>query len=260
MKDTLSTLNRRLQRLPVIGPMLTRVSELERATLAIIALAAVAFYGFLALAEDVLEGETHSLDERILLALRETTDRSDPIGPPWFEESMRDLTALGGTTILTLITLAVLAYLILVGKRHTALMVTVSIAGGAILSSLLKWGIGRPRPDLVPHGMEVYTASFPSGHSTMSAVVYLTLGALLARAQPRQRVKVFLLTLAASVTVIVGISRVYLGVHWPTDVLGGWALGAGWACLSWLVMLWLQERGEVEREAQPVLPGDKPAT
>ncbi len=260
MKEALSTLNRRLQRLPVIGPMLLRVSELERATLAIIALAALAFYGFLALAEDVLEGEVHSLDERILLALRETGDRSDPIGPPWFEESMRDLTALGGTTLLTLMTLAVLAYLVLVRKRQTALMVAVSVAGGAILSSALKWGIGRPRPDLVPHGMDVYTASFPSGHSTMSAVVYLTLGALLARSQPRQRVKVFLLAMAAGLTVIVGVSRVYLGVHWPTDVLGGWALGASWACLCWLIMLWLQERGEVEREAQPDLPGDKPTS
>ena len=152
--------------------------------------------------------------------------------------------------------LAVLVYLLLVGKRLTAFMVFVSVAGGTVLSSALKWGIGRPRPDLVPHGMEVYTASFPSGHSTMSAVVYLTLGALLARTQPRWRVKVFLLGLAASVTVIVGISRIYLGVHWPTDVLGGWALGAGWACLCWLALLWLQMRGEVEPEGKPPAEGN----
>ena len=251
MKHMISTVNRRLRAVPLVGPLLVRVSALERRTLAIIAAAALAFYGFLVLAEDVLEGETFSLDERILLMFRETANRSDPIGPPWFEEAMRDLTALGGTTLLTLVTLASLAYLLLESKRHTAILVAVSVAGGALLSSLLKWGIGRPRPDLVPHGMDVYTASFPSGHSTMAAVVYLTLGALLARAQPRQSVKVFLLVLAAGVTVIVGISRVYLGVHWPTDVLGGWALGAGWACLCWLAMLWLQAHGEVEQETSP---------
>lgn len=250
MKRTLAAFGTRLQRLPVIGPVFSRVSQMERVTLAVIAFTALAFYAFFGLADEVLEGATHALDERILLLLREPGNPSDPIGPGWLEESVRDLTALGGTTILTLVTLAVLIYLLLIGKRLTAFMVFISVAGGTALSSGLKWGIGRPRPDLVPHGMEVYTASFPSGHSTMSAVVYLTLGALLARSQPQQRVKIFLLALAASVTVIVGISRIYLGVHWPTDVLGGWALGAGWACLCWLVLLWLQMRGEVEPEGR----------
>ncbi len=250
MTQTPNTFGSRLRRIPLLGPVFSRVSEMERVTLAVIMTTALAFYAFLALADEVLEGETHRLDERILLALRETGDRSDPIGPRWLEESVRDLTALGGTTILTLVTAAVLIYLLLIGKRLTAFMVLVSVAGGTVLASVLKWGIARPRPDLVPHGMEVYTSSFPSGHSTMSAVVYLTLGALLARSQPQQRVKVFLLVLAAAVTVIVGVSRVYLGVHWPTDVLGGWALGAGWACLCWLVLLWLQMRGEVEPEGR----------
>lgn len=250
MKQTLSAMGTRLREIPVIGPALARVSEMERVTLAVIMIAALAFYAFIGLADEVMEGETHRLDEMILLALREPGDSSDPLGPGWLEESVRDLTALGGTTILTLVTLAALIYLLLIGKRLTAFMVFVSVAGGTVLSSVLKWGIARPRPDLVPHGMEVYTSSFPSGHSTMSAVVYLTLGALLARAQPQQRVKIFLLVLAATVTVIVGISRVYLGVHWPTDVLGGWALGAGWACLCWLLLLWLQMRGQVEPEAR----------
>lgn len=248
MKRMISDMNRRLRAAPLVGPLLMRVSALERMTLAVIVTATLAFYVFLVLAQDVLAGETFSLDEHILLLFRDATDRMSPLGPPWFEEAMRDLTALGGTTLLTFVTLAALAYLLLEGKRHTAILVAVSVAGGTILSSVLKWGIGRPRPDLVPHGMAVYTASFPSGHSTMSAVVYLTLGALLARAQPRQSVKVFLLGLAVGVTVIVGVSRVYLGVHWPSDVMGGWALGAGWACLCWLAMLWLQSQGEVERE------------
>ncbi|TCT08233.1 phosphatase PAP2 family protein [Aquabacter spiritensis] len=250
MKRILSPLLAGLSRIPVLGPVFSRVGEMERVTLAIIASAALAFYAFLAIADEVTENETRQIDERILLALRAPGDASDPIGPRWMEEAVRDITALGGTTILTLVTLAVLIYLLLIHKRLTALMVFVSVAGGTVLSSALKWGFARPRPDLVPHGMEVYTSSFPSGHSTMSAVVYLTLGALLARSQPRQRVKVFLLVLAACVTVIVGVSRVYLGVHWPTDVLGGWALGAGWACLCWLILLWLQMHGDVEPEGR----------
>ncbi|MFG1424059.1 phosphatase PAP2 family protein [Roseixanthobacter liquoris] len=249
MNPLLSAVRTRLHAIPLLGPVFTRVSGLERTTLAIVGLSAAALYFFLALAGEVMEGETRGLDETILLALRNPADRSDPLGPPWLEESMRDLTALGGTTILVLVTLAVIAYLLLVRRRLTALMVLGSIAGGALLSSTVKILFDRARPDLVPHGMAVYSASFPSGHSMMSAVVYLTLGALLARAQVRQRVKVYLLGLAAFVTVIVGLSRLYLGVHWPTDVLGGWALGAAWAAGCWLVMLWLQTRGEMEPEA-----------
>lgn len=228
--------------------MLATASGMERATLAVLGFSAAAFYLFIAVADEVMEGEAGSLDREILLALRTPGDRSDPLGPPWLEETMRDFTALGGTGVLTLLTLLVLAFLMMTRKRHAALLVAFSVAGGTALSQVLKWGFDRPRPDLVPHGMAVYSQSFPSGHAMLSAVVYLTLGALLARTQARTRVKVFLLASAAVLTVIVGISRIYLGVHWPTDVLGGWALGAAWASACWLLMLWLQRKGEVEGE------------
>ena len=117
-----------------------------------------------------------------------------------------------------------------------------------LLSSGLKGLFDRPRPDLVPHAVEVYTMSFPSGHATLSAVTYLTLGALLARVQPRRRVKAYLLGVAVLLAVLIGASRVYLGVHWPTDVLAGWCVGAAWAMLCWTVATWLQRRGEVEGE------------
>ena len=148
---------------------------------------------------------------------------------------MRDITALGGVTVTTLMTLVAAGFLVLSGKRHAALFVVVSIAGAALLSSGIKLGFERPRPDLVPHGVEVYTASFPSGHATGAAATYLTLGALLARFQSRRRLKVYLLSLAVLLTVLIGLSRLYLGVHWPSDVLAGWTLGASWALLCWLV-------------------------
>jgi undecaprenyl-diphosphatase len=131
-------------------------------------------------------------------------------------------------------------------KGYAALFVLGSVAGGVLISQAMKWAYARPRPDLVPHGTEVFTASFPSGHSMMSAVVYLTLGALLARTQSERRVKTYVLAVAVLLTVLVGASRVYLGVHWPTDVLAGWALGGMWALICLLVMGWLQARGKVE--------------
>jgi undecaprenyl-diphosphatase len=237
-----------------------RWAQREFAVLAALALAAAAIWGFAELADDVLEGETRAFDEWVLLALRSATDRSDPLGPGWLEELMRDITGLGGTGILTFITLAVAGFLALERKTHAALLVVVAVGGGMLLSTLLKMGFDRPRPDLVPHGSIVYTASFPSGHSMLAAVAYLTLGALLARVQPRLLLKLYLLGLATLLTVAVGASRVYLGVHWPTDVIAGWAIGAAWALFCWAAALWLQRRGQVESpgpdpEAAPPEPG-----
>lgn len=218
----------------------------EFALLVALVIAASAIWGFAELADEVLEGDTHAFDERILLALRSASDPSDPLGPSWVEELMRDLTALGSMGLLTIITLAVSAFLALERKTHAALFVLLAVGGGVLLSTLLKLGFDRPRPDLVPHGSTVYTASFPSGHAMLAAVVYLTLGALLARVQPRRLLKLYLLGLAILLTVAVGASRVYLGVHWPTDVVAGWAIGAAWALLCWAAALWLQRRGQVE--------------
>jgi undecaprenyl-diphosphatase len=218
----------------------------EAAPLLGLLLAAAGLWGFASLASEVLEGDTRALDRAILLALRNPADHADPIGPRWFEEVARDVTALGGNAVLTALTLAVIGYLVLARKRGAALLVAVSVGGGTALSSLLKLGFARPRPDLVPHAMEVYTASFPSGHAMLSAVTYLTLGALLMRVQPRWRLRLYILVLAVLATLLVGASRVYLGVHWPTDVLAGWCAGAAWALLCWLAALRLQRAGRVE--------------
>ncbi len=163
-------------------------------------------------------------------------------------KSGRDFTALGGVAVLVLISLSALGYLLLARRYRAALFASIAVPGGMLLSTVMKMGYDRARPDLVPHETMVYTASFPSGHSMMSAVTYLTLAALLIRVQPALRLKAYLLIMATLLTLLVGVSRVYLGVHWPTDVLAGWTAGAAWAALCWLVMRWMQRRGQVETE------------
>lgn len=188
---------------------------------------------FLQLADEVMEGETHGFDSAILLAFR-TANPADPIGPAWLEIVMSDLTALGGHTILTLISTLAVIYLLIRKKQSSALLVAASGLSGMALNHLLKTGFDRPRPDLVSHLAEVHTLSFPSGHAMLAAIIYLTLGVLLARNEPSHPLKAFILGTAMVLTFLVGLSRIYLGVHWPTDVLAGWCIGAAWAlaCLQ----------------------------
>ena len=218
----------------------------EPQVLAALLLIAGAVWSFAELADDVLEGETADFDERVLLSLRTADDPTDPLGPGWFEEMARDITGLGGFGVLALLTLAAAGYLMLLRKGHTALYLVLAIGSGILMSTLLKNLYDRPRPDLVPHAQVVYTSSFPSGHSMMSAVVFLTLGAILAGVQANLRLRAYLLGVAALLALLVGASRVYLGVHWPTDVFAGWTAGAAWALLCWTIAERLRRRGSVE--------------
>ena len=199
-------------------------------------------WGFMAIAEAVMVQDTHALDEALLLALRNPADPRDPLGPQWLEEVARDLTALGSVGVLTLVTVGALVYLLLARRARAAGFTAVAVGGGMLLTNLLKLGFGRPRPDLVPHEAVVYTASFPSGHAMMAAITYLTLAAMLSRIERRWHIKAYLLLVAVCVTVVVGVSRIYLGVHWPTDVLAGWAVGAAWAALCWLIARGVQRK------------------
>ena len=201
---------------------------------------------FLGLTDEIREGEQFRLDRAILLMFREAGDPAEPIGPEWLESAVRDVTALGGTTIIAMVTLAAAGYLMMSSKRHAALLLLAAILGAVLLSFAIKAGIERPRPELFPHGTPVYTASFPSGHATGAAATYLTLGALLARFQRARRLKIYFMTVAVLLTLLIGISRLYLGVHWPTDVLAGWTLGSCWALLCWMVARQLQRSGAVE--------------
>jgi undecaprenyl-diphosphatase len=187
---------------------------------------------FSEIVDEVGEGEARWLDEGLLYALR-TNDPADPIGPRWFEETVAEITALGGFGVLALVTLLAIGYVLVQGKWGAALMLFIATLGGTAISEGLKVGFARPRPDLVAHAVDVTSMSFPSGHAMLSAVTYLTLGALLARTQRQRRLRAYILGAAVLLTFIIGASRIYLGVHWPTDVLAGWCLGAAWALICW---------------------------
>jgi undecaprenyl-diphosphatase len=215
-------------------------------TLAVLFAIGALVLAFGQIAEDALAGDATKFDQRVLLLFRSASDLSDPIGPPWMEEMARDITALGSYSVLGVIVCAVVIYLVMAQQRATAFWVLAAISGGILLSNLLKLVYERPRPDLVPHAVRVFTTSFPSGHATLSAITYLTLGALLASLHDSMRFKIYFLSIAILLTIAIGISRIYLGVHYPTDVLSGWCIGAAWAALCWTIFRWLQHRGQVE--------------
>lgn len=232
-----------------------RAAGVELGLAVVLALVAASLWAFAELADEVMEGETRAFDIAILFALRTPGDPADPLGPAWVEEMARDVTGLGGIGVLTFLTLAAAVLLWLQRRRWTALYVLGAVGSGVTLSNAAKAFFDRPRPDLVPHGSLVYTASFPSGHSLMAAVVYLTLAALVARSFPERRLRAYVVALAILVTLAVGASRVYLGVHWPTDVLAGWAAGGAWALACAALAHALARRGAIEAVDDGPPPG-----
>lgn len=187
------------------------------------------------IAEDVFANESRAFDTTIIKAMRQAGDLATPIGPSWLENAFRDITSLGGTTVIVLVTVIATAYLITAGRTRLGLLTGASVALGAGVEKLMKIGFDRARPDVVPHLVVVHSLSFPSGHAMLSAMTYLTLGALLAEAQTNWRLRIYVLATSVCLTLLIGISRVYLGVHWPTDVLAGWTAGAAWALLCWFL-------------------------
>lgn len=210
----------------------------------------VGLFIFGKIASEVLEGDTLALDRHIIEGLRDPANLAIPRGPRWLLTVMRDVTALGGWTARTLITLLVVGFLLVARYRAMALFVVLAIGGGEILNNVLKGLFDRPRPDVVSHLVEVHSNSFPSGHAMNAAIVYLTLGAMLARTQERRAVRIYILSVAIVLALLIGASRVYLGVHWPSDVLAGWAAGASWALLMSLVAQRLQRQHTLEGSKQ----------
>ncbi|MDE2562762.1 MAG: phosphatase PAP2 family protein [Sphingomonadales bacterium] len=211
---------------------------------------AIALLLVIQLGSEIREDGTFGFDRWMMLALRQPDNLSVPIGPGWLRQVLVDITALGGVTALTLVTTAVVGYLVTAGRFATAGLLAAATISGSVLGHVLKLTFVRARPTIVPHFVDVNTLSYPSGHAMNSAVLFLTLGTLLARAERTRRRRIYILSVAILFTLLVGFSRVYVGVHWPTDIIAGWAVGGSWALLWWAIMLRLQQSQHLtERES-----------
>lgn len=203
---------------------------------------------FLQLAGQVMEGETLAFDQKILRAFRQADDPSRPIGPAWVTSALLDLTALGGPTVIALVVLALVGFLVVQARYWTAVFVFMTALSGEVVSFAMKSLFARPRPGLAPHLREAFSSSFPSGHAMQSAIIYLTLGAMLMRLTSGRLTKIYCFTVAMLLTFLVGLSRVWLGVHYPTDVIGGWVVGLVWASVCWLVAQHYEVRAGLKAE------------
>jgi len=213
----------------------------KAALISLLALACLLF-AFGVIAQNVIKGTSYAFDQSIILALRDPANPSVPMGPAWVQEAARDLTSLGSIIVLAIITLSVSGYLFLARKYAAAWLMIVAVFGGIVLNDLLKSAFARPRPDILYQAAQVFTSSFPSGHAELSAITYLTMAVLLAESQTSCKIGLYFIAVSALLTILIGVSRVYLGVHYPTDVLGGWCIGAAWALACWVLMTWLRRK------------------
>ena len=233
-----------------------RIARSEIAAVSALFIVALGVMTFVELADDMTEADGRAFDQAVLDAMRPGA-LPDPWGPGWLEEAALDLTALGGIAVLALFALVVVGFLILQRKRLSALLLVLGLTGGVALSEGLKALFGRERPPQELQAVETLNASFPSGHSLLSAVFYLSIGVMLTRAFPQRRFKAYVLGVAVVLTLIVGLTRVYLAAHWATDVLAGWSVGAAWAMALWLVAYAVQRRQQGHPEDPHVLPVDE---
>ena len=215
---------------------LARVKRLETQALLIWFLIASALWAFITLGAEIGEGDTGAFDRHLIGLLRTSGNGGEPIGPAWFKDSMRDVTALGGFTYLTLMTIVVVLGLLFHRKRREGIIVATTAISAQTSIEILKFLYDRPRPGPVPPPIHAYTASFPSGHTTESTAIFLTVATVIASLEAKDNIKILAYTAATFVILAIGFSRVYLGMHWPTDVLGGWALGTAWALAAWTAL------------------------
>ena len=229
---------------------LPRVAFVKREARLIIAFIVVAIVLLVVvrLGSEIQEDGTSGFDRWMLLSLRQPGNLGAPAGPAWLRAVFVDISALGGVTALTLLTTSVVGYLFVAKRWITAALVAAATISGSLIERFLKISFARARPAIVPHFVEVHSLSYPSGHATNSAVVFLTLGTLLARSQATRPTRIYVVAAPMLFTILIGCSRVYNGVHWPTDVIAGWAVGGSWALLWWAIALRLQrDRNEQSR-------------
>src|ERR1700731_463084 len=229
-----------------LGIRLARHWRLEAWLVMSVLTIAVLLFAFGLIAQEITEGKPLAFDQNVMRALRNSANPSVPVGPVWLQETARDVTSLGSTIVLGIITFAVVGYLFLARRSAVAWLMLGAVLGGVAVNNLLKYAFARPRPDFVTHAARVFTTSFPSGHAALSAITYRTVGALLARIHPSLAIRIYLMAVALFLILLIGMSRIYLGVHYPSDVLGGWCICAAWAIGWWVLMAWLQKKGQVE--------------
>jgi undecaprenyl-diphosphatase len=208
-------------------------------------------WGFWEVSSLVAGGETQAFDERVVRLFRHPTHPEDTIGPRWLAQAAREITALGSYSALLLI-IAISALFLAAAEQRIALrtLLGASFTGYALML-LLKHSFERPRPTVVPHLTDFHSSSFPSGHALMSVVIYVTLGFQLLRIIDHQRLRVAIIVTVVLLTTLIGVSRVFLGVHFPTDVLAGWTAGLVWS-LVWLIgaRRW-QKRHDLAQRSSP---------
>ena len=187
--------------------------------------------------------DSHGLDRILLIGLPPPFDKRDD-APERLLELAHHISALGSPEIVALISMVVFGFLLLAGRIRPALFLLVSVMGGTGFAYVLKMVFGSFRPHhSTGSNFEMLNTSFPSGHAMLAAIIYLTLAALIADAVPPARrplLALYALCVAFAITLAVGASRVYLAVHWPSDVVAGWAVGASWIVLCWLLWGWLE--------------------
>jgi len=211
-----------------------RFARAEAVLIGALVVVTVATMAFVEIADDMREADGQAFDRAVLESLRTPGDPGDPIGSKLVEIAVTDLTALGGIAVLVAVTTLVCGFLFIRRRGIAAMFIVTTLAGGIALSQVLKRFFGRERPPVEFQATEAVNASFPSGHAMLSAVVYLTIGAIVARALPQRRLKTYVMVMAVLLTGIIGLSRIYLGVHWASDVMAGWCVGAAWATTCWL--------------------------
>jgi undecaprenyl-diphosphatase len=191
---------------------------------------------FVGLGAAMLSGVLDAMDRGLVLDLRGSADLGDPIGGHGVEEAVRDLTALGGTTLVAILTATVSLVLLAQRQRRQAVVLVGAILLAWFTKDAAKALFGRARPDLVPHEVFVQSASFPSGHTTVGTALCLTLAVLASSYGLSGRGRALIYGVGILLAALIGFSRVYLGVHWPSDVLAGWCLGAIWAAAAWVAL------------------------
>ncbi|MCB1504718.1 MAG: phosphatase PAP2 family protein [Hyphomicrobiaceae bacterium] len=178
-------------------------------------------------------GGLAQIDYNLMAALHEPYDSYDPIGPIWLDSAMRDISALGSNIVLAGIVIIATILLTFVHRIGPAVMLVSATTAAFLLNNLLKLLFDRTRPDFLADSVVVSSSSFPSSHAMLSVVVYLLLAAIAAREMTAKSQVTTTLSIAVIVALTVGFSRIYLGAHWPSDVLAGWLLGAACALAAW---------------------------